>query len=128
MNPNGDKSVRPKGEKSNYFVLGIAIMGQPIDHQTRCKHYHTPFDIVAIKFKCCDQYFPCYSCHEETVSHPVEVWRKEERDKKAVLCGVCGYEMTIDQYLASKDQCPVCRSHFNPNCSKHYHLYFQLSH
>lgn len=44
----------------------VQVIGKPIDHQIRCIHYHTTNDIIAIKFKCCDQYYPCYSCHDET--------------------------------------------------------------
>lgn len=41
------------------------IYGATIDNETRCTHYHTPLDIIAIKFKCCDKYYPCYKCHNE---------------------------------------------------------------
>lgn len=111
--------------KSHHVRSGIAIMGRLIDHQTRCEHYHSSQDIVAIKFKCCDQYFPCYSCHEETADHTAEIWKKEDRDLKAVLCGVCGFEMTIHDYFSCQNQCPECHSNFNPNCEKHYQMYFE---
>ena len=126
MNPNRDKSYRTSDVKSQLSVSGIAIMGRPIDHQTRCEHYHSSVDIVAIKFKCCDQYFPCYQCHEETAGHRAEIWTKEHRDVKAILCGVCGFEMTILDYFSCRNQCPGCHSNFNPDCEKHYQLYFEL--
>jgi len=103
----------------------INVYGKLVDDETRCEHYHSPLDIIAIKFKCCDKYYPCYQCHEETADHPAQVWSKEEWDTKGILCGVCKYELTINEYMNSNDQCPDCKAAFNPNCSKHYHLYFQ---
>ena len=103
----------------------IKVYGKLVDGETRCEHYDSPLDIIAIKFKCCDNYYPCYQCHEETADHPAKVWNKDDWDTKGILCGVCKYELTINEYMKSNDQCPNCRSAFNPNCSKHYHLYFQ---
>ena len=103
----------------------LIIKGKPIDEQTRCIHYHSPLDIIAIKFKCCNDYYPCYYCHKEGTDHPPQVWKKDEQNKKAVLCGICKYEMTIQEYLYSKNQCPSCCSKFNPNCSKHHSFYFE---
>src|SRR6187402_1508247 len=101
------------------------VFGKPVDDQTRCVHYHTGKDIIAIKFKCCDHYYPCYSCHEETADHAAQVWPMEEYSSKAILCGQCKHELTIYEYLNAGDQCPNCASTFNPNCSLHYHLYFE---
>lgn len=43
----------------------------------------------------------------------------------AVLCGACGYEMDYAGYsLAS--HCARCGHPFNPGCSLHAPLYFQL--
>jgi len=101
------------------------VMGKPIDEFTRCVHYHSDKDIIAIKFKCCDQYYPCFSCHEETTDHTPQVWPKKEYDTKAILCGQCRHELTINEYLNAGDQCPNCSALFNPNCSLHYPLYFE---
>ena len=106
----------------------IEVKGSIIDDQTRCTHYHSPLDIIAIRFKCCDTYYPCHSCHEEATDHPIEVWPGDEFDKKAILCGICKYEMTISEYLTSHHQCPQCRAPFNPGCGNHHHLYFEVSH
>jgi len=106
--------------------LAPIVKGKFIDEYTRCVHYHTPLDVIAIKFKCCNEYYPCYECHEEVAEHKSEVWRKNEFDKKAILCGTCNSELTIHEYLASNNRCPHCSSAFNPNCSKHYHLYFEI--
>ena len=103
----------------------IIIKGKIIDDQTRCIHYHSAKDIVAIKFKCCHTYYPCYYCHQEETEHPVEVWKKNEHNTKAIICGICKHEMTIEQYLNCNNACPFCDNKFNPNCSNHYHFYFE---
>ncbi|MFT4857470.1 MAG: putative CHY-type Zn-finger protein [Algoriphagus sp.] len=106
-------------------IKGINIFGKPVDQQTRCQHWHSDLDIIAIKFHCCDKYYPCFSCHEETADHSPSVWPKAEFDTKAILCGVCGTELSITDYQNSNNTCPNCKSAFNPGCSKHYHLYFE---
>jgi uncharacterized CHY-type Zn-finger protein len=107
-------------------TLPVIIKGKTVDEYTRCTHYHSQVDVIAIKFKCCNEYYPCYECHEEEAGHMREVWTKNEFDKKAVLCGICKNELTIHEYLASGNHCPNCHTDFNPNCSKHYHLYFEI--
>src|SRR5580704_1439612 len=89
------------------------VHGKPIDQWTRCIHFHSKTDIIAIKFKCCGQYYPCYSCHEETAGHTAQVWPKSEWTVRAVLCGACGNEMTIQEYLSCNNQCPSCQASFN---------------
>jgi uncharacterized CHY-type Zn-finger protein len=106
--------------------IAVQVMGKPIDHQTRCIHYHTVNDIIAIKFKCCDQYYPCYSCHEETAGHAVEQWPKHQWNCKAILCGNCKHQLTIEEYMRCDNQCPQCKALFNPNCKMHYQLYFEM--
>jgi uncharacterized CHY-type Zn-finger protein len=101
------------------------IKGKCIDEFTRCVHYHSFTDVVAIKFKCCNEYYPCFYCHEEETNHTPEIWKKAEFDTKAVLCGVCKSEMSIHEYLNSNNHCPFCDAAFNPKCSDHYHLYFE---
>ena len=103
----------------------IEVKGKLVDDETRCEHYHSPLDIIAIKFKCCGDYYPCFKCHEESTDHQAHVWTKEEWNTKAILCGVCKEELTIDTYVRSNNLCPNCHSPFNPGCSNHYHLYFE---
>lgn len=100
------------------------VLGPVVDEMTRCVHYQTEVDIVAIKFACCGGYYPCHLCHAETADHPAEQWPLDERDRQAVLCGACRAELTIDSYLAA-DACPNCRSTFNERCRLHTHLYFE---
>jgi uncharacterized CHY-type Zn-finger protein len=101
------------------------INGKLTDDYTRCSHYHSPQDIIAIKFKCCDTYYACIHCHEELANHPPQVWEKEAFDNKAVLCGNCKHQLTINEYFNCNYKCPKCSSAFNPKCSNHNHFYFQ---
>ena len=101
------------------------VKGKTVDEHTRCVHYHSELDIIAIKFKCCDEYYPCYYCHEEDAGHKATVWKKNEFETLAILCGACTKEMTITQYKVSNYQCPNCGTALNPNCSKHDHFYFE---
>ncbi|MTT30859.1 hypothetical protein GMB86_02375 [Terrilactibacillus sp. BCM23-1] len=100
------------------------VYGVEVDNETRCKHYHTKKDVIAIKFKCCGQYYSCYECHEEVADHKSEQWNEDEYDEKAILCGVCGHELTISEYMNCGFTCPKCQADFNPGCQNHYHLYF----
>lgn len=106
--------------------LAPNVKGKVVDESTRCVHYHSPLDVIAIKFKCCEEYYPCYYCHEEEAGHEPSVWKKDEFDTPAILCGVCKSELTIREYLSCQHQCPACKAFFNPNCHKHYHLYFEF--
>ncbi|MFD1428224.1 putative CHY-type Zn-finger protein [Kroppenstedtia sanguinis] len=103
----------------------VTVYGPVIDSQTRCKHYHSKKDIIAIKFKCCNKYYPCYRCHAECENHPISVWPSEEFDETAILCGVCRTEYTIHHYLQI-DRCSHCGFQWNEECKKHYRLYFQM--
>lgn len=109
----GSEPVRPT-------VHGVAV-----DPQTRCGHWNSPLDVVALKMRCCGEYYACRQCHDEVAGHAAEVWPKAEWDAPAVMCGVCGGELSVHAYRASGDQCPACGAHFNPGCRKHYHLYFE---
>jgi len=103
----------------------IIIKGKTIDEQSRCAHYHSALDIIAIKMKCCNEFYSCIHCHEEEAGHSAEVWSKKEFSIKAILCGVCKNELTIKQYLESNYECPFCKAAFNPGCSNHNHFYFE---
>lgn len=102
-----------------------AVHGIEVDPQTRCAHYTQPVDIVAIKMKCCGEYYACNDCHDALAGHAIEVWPRAEWDREAVLCGACSLEMTINQYLECNNQCPACGAQFNPGCRHHYHFYFE---
>ncbi|WP_173918340.1 CHY zinc finger protein [Halobacillus sp. Marseille-Q1614] len=101
------------------------VNGVKADKQTRCAHYHTEIDVIAIKFYCCKEYYACYYCHEELADHPPSKWPEEQFESKAILCGNCQTELTIQEYM-SVSRCPSCHHSFNERCSLHYPLYFDM--
>ncbi|GIM46573.1 hypothetical protein DNHGIG_21220 [Collibacillus ludicampi] len=106
-------------------IHGIEVKGTNVDPETRCKHYSSEKDIIAIKFPCCQTYYPCFQCHKEGADHPALAWKKEQWHEKAILCGKCGAELTIIEYMGCNARCPKCEASFNPGCRNHYHLYFE---
>jgi uncharacterized CHY-type Zn-finger protein len=101
------------------------VRGVVMDAATRCIHYHSERDVIAIKMACCSVYYACKDCHEALAGHKIEVWPRSEWDTCAVLCGVCGYQLTIREYMDSGYLCPRCRAGFNPGCRNHYQFYFE---
>ncbi|MGH8012008.1 MAG: CHY zinc finger protein [Candidatus Binataceae bacterium] len=108
-------------------IAGIPVRGIGLDAHTRCEHYRGVTDIVAIKFKCCVTYYSCYYCHQAQSGHGVQIWPRSEFEEKAILCGACGTELTIRQYLECGAICPGCAAGFNPRCELHYSLYFEMT-
>lgn len=104
----------------NRFIAGA------IDQETRCTHYNSEVDRVAIQFYCCKKYFPCYHCHKEHGCGETQPWPKSQFHEKAILCGSCGAEQTIDSYLKNGQACPHCLRSFNPGCKKHEVYYFSI--
>ena len=100
------------------------VHGLELDPETRCRHWRSERDIVAIRMKCCGLYYACKDCHEALAGHPIETWPELEWGTKAVLCGACGSEMRIRDYLEGNDACPYCGAQFNPGCRHHRHFYF----
>ena len=100
------------------------VHGRTIDGETRCVHYGTALDVVAIRFRCCDRDYPCISCHAEAETHPVLRWPALQWQENAILCGVCRTELSIDAYRVAA-ACPACGAGFNPGCATHFPLYFE---
>ncbi|HGL8834083.1 TPA: CHY zinc finger protein [Streptococcus agalactiae] len=82
-----------------YFGIGL-------DSSSRCYHYHTKLDIVALKCAVCQKYYACYKCHDALEEHCFAATKSDEMFP--VLCG----------------SCPYCRMLFNPNCQRHDSIYF----
>jgi uncharacterized CHY-type Zn-finger protein len=101
------------------------VRGVEVDGETRCSHYRSAVDIVAIKMKCCGVYYSCKDCHEALAGHAIVVWPHGEFDAKAILCGACRTELTIREYLHCEARCPACGAGFNPGCEKHWRFYFE---
>ena len=102
----------------------VPVFGRAVDDRTRCVHWHSELDVVAIEFACCRRFYPCHTCHEETADHPATTWPVSASDRPAVLCGVCRTRTTIAAYVAGDDRCEHCGAAFNPGCRLHRHLYF----
>jgi uncharacterized CHY-type Zn-finger protein len=100
------------------------VRGVALDAQTRCAHYASPVDVIAIKAPCCGEYYACAECHADVAGHALATWPRERWSERAVLCGVCGTELTVHEYLGAHDRCPHCGAGFNPGCRRHHHLYF----
>src|SRR5699024_1709835 len=86
-------------------IHGLMVSGA-IDQETRCKHYHSELDRVAIKFHCCGRYFPCIQCHGECGCGERKVWPRDTFNEKAILCGNCGEELTINDICIAKISVP----------------------
>ncbi|HSU97351.1 MAG TPA: CHY zinc finger protein [Gemmatimonadaceae bacterium] len=98
-----------------------------VDEETRCAHYHSPLDIIAIKLRCCGSYYACKECHDALADHSLAPWPAASFDTHAILCGACGAELTINEYLGCGSRCPRCAAGFNPGCARHHHFYFSIA-
>lgn len=105
-------------------VHGHEIVGVDVGAETRCAHYDAAEDIVALKFACCERYVPCFRCHEAMMDHDARPWPADRFHEPSVLCGHCGRELAVEEYL-QVTSCPACETVFNPNCAAHYDRYFE---
>ena len=103
----------------------VVCRGTGVNARTQCAHYHSERDLIAIKFRCCNAFYACMQCHQETADHAPVVWPKAEFATAAIYCGNCQSTFSIAAYLACANACPACQVAFNPGCANHYHLYFE---
>ena len=126
QHPSAVPSVSASGGISEHMIVQLGtvrVRGLLVDEQTRCEHYHGELDVVALRFHCCGEWFPCHLCHQATADHPARPWPMTARETEAVVCGVCGSRLRIEDYLLV-DACPDCDARFNPGCRLHRSLYF----
>ena len=102
----------------------VQVLGLKMDKETRCLHYHSPLDIVALKCFSCQTYAACYQCHDALSDHSFAPYPSSRSKDKVLLCGACQTEMTISLYRTSPS-CPSCHKPFNPACKNHDHIYFK---
>ncbi|CEP62173.1 Hot13p LALA0_S04e09494g [Lachancea lanzarotensis] len=106
--------------------------GLLVDDQSRCVHWNSRVDVICFKFKCCQQYYACHSCHDALETHQIQRYKiAPGSSEHVVLCGVCRKTMTFEQYhhtlkCDNNLQCPFCSASFNPNCNLHYSIYFDI--
>lgn len=103
------------------------VHGLELDPQTRCVHYRSALDIIAIKMRCCGLFYACKDCHDALAGHALEPWPRSEWQEHAVLCGACRATLSISEYLDCNSRCPHCGSAFNPACRNHHHFYFAVA-
>lgn len=102
----------------------VLVRGVAVDPETRCAHFDTAVDVIALRFGCCGAYYPCFECHAAVTDHEPAVWPSDRFDEPAVLCGVCHETITARQYLDDGSHCPHCGAGFNPGCRAHRDRYF----
>ncbi|RLV91211.1 Helper of Tim protein 13 [Spathaspora sp. JA1] len=113
---------------SQSITPSITLQGQLTDKHTRCIHYHSKLDIIALKFKCCQIYYPCFKCHQELTNHKVSRYNSNDlATVKVILCGECFHELSFDEYKNNNMKCVYCHNNFNPGCSLHLDLYFDIA-
>lgn len=104
----------------------VPLRGVEVGSDTRCTHYDGPRDIIAIRFACCDVFYPCHACHKAAADHDAKRWSTDRFDTPAILCGQCRTVLTIGQYLEAEPACPACGAAFNPDCARHHDRYFRI--
>ena len=118
---NADQTNAEAGpESSRPRVIGVDV-----DPETRCAHYHSPLDIVAIRMRCCGEFYACKDCHDALASHAIQVWPRAEWTEKAILGGACNAQLSIEAYVSGESRCPACGAAFNPGCRNHLRFYFE---
>ena len=98
--------------------------------------------MVALRFGCCETYWPCDACHDAAADHEAVPWPSDRFDEPAVLCGACGTTITARSYLdgdsearrtagsratPDDDNCPACGAAFTPGSRTHHDRYFELA-
>ena len=109
------------------MALTAEVRGVDLDAQSRCAHYHSAVDIVAIRTMCCGVYYACSACHAALAGHAIVRWPRDRWETDAIRCGNCASEMSIAAYMAADDRCPTCAAAFNPRCRDHYDQYFDMN-
>lgn len=102
------------------------VCGLDVDPETRCAHYDSDRDVIALRLGCCETFFSCHACHEAVADHDSSPWPRDRLDESAVLCGVCKTALTALAYLDADHECPECGAGFNPGCENHYDRYFEI--
>ncbi len=114
--PNNNNDGTAVAVRVGAHGLSTLVRGVSLDKHTRCAHYHTELDIVALRFFCCGEFYACYSCHEALAGHKAQTWPASLCQQqnpppaaaaaaplstplpKVVVCGACGHLMTVSEY------------------------------
>lgn len=101
------------------------VYGVDVGPETRCAHFRSDRDVIALRFGCCEAFYSCHACHDAVAGHDASPWPRDRFDDPAVLCGVCETALTANVYLAADHECPSCGVAFNPGCAAHHDQYFE---
>jgi uncharacterized CHY-type Zn-finger protein len=104
----------------------VPLRGVEVGPATRCAHYHGERDVIALRFACCDVFYPCYRCHAACAEHAPERWGPGQLNTPGVLCGACSTVLSLQSYLDADHECPACGAAFNPGCARHHDRYVQV--
>jgi uncharacterized CHY-type Zn-finger protein len=143
--PTDDRRTTTAPATDDRFA--VPLRGVAVDPETRCAHWDSAVDVIALRFGCCEAYYPCDACHDAATDHAAEPWPRDRFDESAVLCGACGATLTARAYLdgdgetqrasgegqrpsgnraaPDDDACPRCGADFNPGCRRHRDRYFE---
>lgn len=124
--PGTSDSGTDDGRADRRRVGGNVVRGVAVDAATRCEHYDTDRDVIAVRFACCGEFHPCHACHEARADHDAATWPRSRFDERAVLCGACGHTLSVADYLDCEHACPDCGHEFNPGCAAHADRYFDV--
>ena len=97
------------------------IYGRLVDRQGRCVHYHSVLDVVANKCAICHKFYSCFKCHDKLESHSFGA--VDPSQPFSVMCGVCGFQFSYNDYQLMNSRCSMCGAAFNPRCSNHKCIY-----
>ena len=90
---------------------------------SRCTHWHSELDVLAIQAPCCGKYYACASCHDACEDHSLRPWPASTPvEQDALLCGVCRHNYSIREYISGSEppSCPECGVNMNPGCKLHW--------
>ena len=102
----------------------VQAHGLLVDDESRCVHYHSDKDIVALQCNECQKYYACYQCHNALEDHTFSPYPLRLKQNKPILCGSCKTTLTYEEYT-EKGNCPHCKAAFNPACQSHHLYYFK---
>ena len=145
--PTDDRRTTTAPATDDRFA--VPLRGVAVDSETRCAPWDSAVDVIALRFGCCETYYPCDACHDAATDHAAEPRPRDRFDEPAVLCGACGATLTARAYLdgdgeaqrasgdsegqspsgdrasPGNDACPRCGAAFTPGCRRHRDRYFE---
>ena len=79
-------SAAPEANRTLILVRGKGLSEHS---ETRCSHWHSPRDVLALAAPCCGgDFFACAQCHDEVTGHVLQPWPSDTPlATHALLCG-----------------------------------------